>query len=381
MNPVNEPEENTFLSWLKKASLEKFHQTLVNNGVTEVSHIQDVQEDDALSFGFSKFEARRLQRCFAEYKTQQKDTREIPKTAFKTSSSSMVVALPRAMRNFVETRDGTGHIVVNTESLKRKFRNLYYQSPVTPNQIFSNSFILKMAAERLQFSKSFRECENWCRKERWIRIKLMIGVTKPPTLDNGSPHHKKQSVYGCVEIAKNRYLEIVALTENDNALRKTHYEHLCFEDQNEFFNELLPRVKEAVTYITEIACNYEDLVKKSKEKYGSNQEDSVSLIDEGESGSLVVDQDNSVRLIVDEGKSGSLVVDQEDSVRLIVDEGKTGSLVVDQEDSVHSIVDEGKSGSLVVDQEDSGTAIINPGESGSFVVVDQEQSGSVNEDY
>ena len=227
MNPVNEPEENTFLSWLKKASLEKFHQTLVNNGVTEVSHIQDVQEDDALSFGFSKFEARRLQRCFAEYKTQQKDTREIPKTAFKTSSSSMVVALPRAMRNFVETRDGTGHIVVNTESLKRKFRNLYYQSPVTPNQIFSNSFILKMAAERLQFSKSFRECENWCRKERGTRIKLMIGVTKPPTLDNWSPHHKKQSVYGCAEIAKNRYPEIVALTENDNALGKTHYEHLC----------------------------------------------------------------------------------------------------------------------------------------------------------
>ena len=51
-------EENTFLSWLKKASLEKFHQTLVNNGVTEVLHIQDVQEEDALSFGFSKFESR-----------------------------------------------------------------------------------------------------------------------------------------------------------------------------------------------------------------------------------------------------------------------------------------------------------------------------------
>jgi hypothetical protein len=81
------------------------------------------------------------------------------------------------------------------------------------------------------------------------------------------------------------------------------------------------------------------------------------LIDEGDSGSLIVDEEDSVSLIVDEGKSGSLVVDQEDSVSLIVDEGKSGSLVVDQEDSVSLIVDQGKSCSLVVDQEDSGTAI------------------------
>ncbi|CAB4039706.1 Hypothetical predicted protein, partial [Paramuricea clavata] len=30
------------------------------------------------------------------------------------------------------------------------------------------------------------------------------------------------------------------------------------------------KVKEAVAYITEIACNYEALVKQSKEKYGSS---------------------------------------------------------------------------------------------------------------
>jgi hypothetical protein len=38
--------------------------------------------------------------------------------------------------------------------------------------------------------------------------------------------------------------------------------------------------------------------------------------------------------LIDEGDSGSLIVDEEDSVSLIVDEGKSGSLVVDQEDSV-----------------------------------------------
>ena len=66
--------------------------------------------------------------------------------------------------------------------------------------------------------------------------------------------------------------------------------------------------------------------------------------------------------MIDEGDSGSLIVDEEDSVSLIVDEGRSGSLVVDQEDSVSLIVDEGKNCSLVVDQEDSGTAIsVAPG--------------------
>ena len=56
-----------------------------------------------------------------------------------------------------------------------------------------------------------------------------MGVTKPPTMNSWTPHHTKQSVYGCVEIAKNRYPEIVALKENDiiNAPGKTHYEHVC----------------------------------------------------------------------------------------------------------------------------------------------------------
>ena len=228
---INEPDKNSLLSWLKEASLENFYQTFVNNGLTEVSHIQDVQEEDALSFGLSKFQSRRLLRCFTEYKAQQENARKsslVSKTTLKTSSSSVVIALPKAMRNFVETRDGNGHTVVNTESLKRTFRNLYYQSPVTPNQIFSNSFILKMATERLTYSKSLRDCENWCRKERWTRIKLLMGVTKPPTMNSWTPHHTKQSVYGCIEIAKNCYPEIVALKENDiNNPGKTYHEHVC----------------------------------------------------------------------------------------------------------------------------------------------------------
>ena len=68
------------------------------------------------------------------------------KTTVKTSSSSVVVSLPKVMKNFVRTRDGMGNVIVKTDSLKSQFKNLYYESPVNPTQVFSNSFILHMAA-------------------------------------------------------------------------------------------------------------------------------------------------------------------------------------------------------------------------------------------
>ena len=43
------------------------------------------------------------------------------KAAFKTSSSSIVLSLPKVMKDFVQTRDGQGNVVVRTESLKRQF--------------------------------------------------------------------------------------------------------------------------------------------------------------------------------------------------------------------------------------------------------------------
>ena len=41
-----------------------------------------------------------------------------------------------------------------------------------------------------------------------------------------------------------------------------------FQEQNEFFNELFPRVKEAVNYITEIVGDYEALMEQCRKKYG-----------------------------------------------------------------------------------------------------------------
>ena len=90
------------------------------------------------------------------------------------TSSSIVLSLPKVMKDFVQTRDGQGHVVVRTESLKRQFKNLYYESPVPPTQVFSNSFILQMTGERMKYSSSLRDCELWGRKERSKRTNLLL---------------------------------------------------------------------------------------------------------------------------------------------------------------------------------------------------------------
>ena len=53
---------SNFFLWLQKASLENYHKTLLENGISEITHLQDVNEDDALGFGFTKFQFRRMQR-------------------------------------------------------------------------------------------------------------------------------------------------------------------------------------------------------------------------------------------------------------------------------------------------------------------------------
>ena len=131
------------------------------------------------------------------------------------------------MKDFLQTRDGQGHVVVQAQTLERKFKNLYYESPVNPTQVFSNSFILQMAGERMKFSKSLRDCELWCRKERSKRTNLLMGTSKSPTIDNWTTYYQNQSPYGIVKIAKSRYPEIAALQENGVQPSKNQYAHRC----------------------------------------------------------------------------------------------------------------------------------------------------------
>ena len=75
-----------------------------------------MKEDDAESHGPTKLEYRRL----ADFKAQSEQcshgksaTRE---AAFKTSSSSIVLSLLKVMKDFIQTCDRQGHVVVQTES-------------------------------------------------------------------------------------------------------------------------------------------------------------------------------------------------------------------------------------------------------------------------
>ena len=132
-NIICDPEdgEDTLLSWLKRASLEKYQTTFAENGITEIANLEDVKEEDAIPLGLTKFEARRLARVYTGWKTTQEgksrcgsETAKVgAKATYKTSTSSVVLSLPPVMKNFVETRDGMGNVVVSTASLKSKFSN------------------------------------------------------------------------------------------------------------------------------------------------------------------------------------------------------------------------------------------------------------------
>ena len=202
-------EESRFYKWLKSASLDKHYRRLSGNGTTEICHLEDVKEDDAESLGLTKFKYRRLARLYADFKAQSEQCSHgksaTSKAAFKASSSSIVLTLPEVMKDFVETRDGQGHVVVRTESLKCQFKNLYYKSPVTPTQVFSNSFTLQMEGERMKYSSSLHDCELWCRKERSKRTNLLLGTAKSPMIDSWTPYYQNQSSYGILKIARSWY--------------------------------------------------------------------------------------------------------------------------------------------------------------------------------
>lgn len=59
-NITCDPEDgaDTLLSWLKRASLEKYPTMFAENGITEIAHLEDVKEEDAISLGLTKFDAR-----------------------------------------------------------------------------------------------------------------------------------------------------------------------------------------------------------------------------------------------------------------------------------------------------------------------------------
>ncbi|CAB4033719.1 Hypothetical predicted protein [Paramuricea clavata] len=143
--------------------------------------------------GLTVFEWRRLQREITTWKSEEESAKignaKTSVAAFKTSS-----AFSASLSNFFRTRNGQGNIVVSVESLKRKYKALWFENPVNPTQVFSNSFILQMAEQRMQFEKTLRSSELWCRKQKSTRISFLLALTKTPVISTWNQYYKLQSI-------------------------------------------------------------------------------------------------------------------------------------------------------------------------------------------
>ena len=74
-----------------------------------------------------------------------------------------------------------------------------------------------MVEYRLQFCKSARECELWCRKMRQQRVTLMIAAAQPSVVHNWTSYYKTQSVWGLYKQAGERYPEVQSFLDHDEA--------------------------------------------------------------------------------------------------------------------------------------------------------------------
>jgi hypothetical protein len=106
MSQLEIPELKQFL---EKLSLDGKYELFLANGIKQVEHLRDIQESDITLLELTVFEWRRLQR--ETQQTLEDTTRSVKKTsipAYKTSTASKVISLPKTFKNFFETRDGQG---------------------------------------------------------------------------------------------------------------------------------------------------------------------------------------------------------------------------------------------------------------------------------
>lgn len=143
-------------------------------------------------------------------------------------------------KNFFQTRDGQGNIVIPSNTLKTKFKNLWYNNPLNPFQQFSNAFILAMAEYRLQFEANLRSCELWCRKmcvERMCTTKCSIKM-----------EYLLQEE-GLRQITKERYPEVaqkLANYEEGGSSKVSHFLYDCLCKYEEGLEEAEALAKESV---------------------------------------------------------------------------------------------------------------------------------------
>lgn len=250
----NEANEfGAFLTFLKKVSLEEKLGNFQSNGLKRIEHLQDIQEKDIGVLGLTVFEWRRLQREITTWNTKEKEKSASTQrngAAFRTSSASTVVSLPKSFKNFFQTRDGQGNVVVSIEALKKKFKNLWYEKPINPTQMFSNSFILQMAEQRMQFEKTHRGCELRCRNQRSKRIYFLLAAAKQPAINTWNHYYKNQSMMGKCEIVDDQFRAVASFLEasedSSDVPPKPMYEMVCqyvgkLEEESTFSTTVLQK--------------------------------------------------------------------------------------------------------------------------------------------
>ena len=243
----------TFVAEMKKA------------GVTEMQHLQDVGEQDAISeFGMSKFQAKRLVRAFQEWKVQQETAKRSRLTSsgingatnsnFVTNNKAIVVTLPPAFQGFFGTRDGGRSVIVPSKMLEKKWRALWYENPLNPWQKASNSFVLRMCESKQHKFRGQRDCETWARKERERRIELLLAVEKNTA--GWSAYYKKKSMYGSLSILEEKYPAVAAV--DAKSVCKSDYE-VCaiFKDKIDILSNGLENLKTKLTKAIEETLNPE----------------------------------------------------------------------------------------------------------------------------
>ncbi len=143
-----------------------------------------------------------------------KKTTSIP--AYKTTARSKVISLPKTFKNFFETRDGQGNIVVSVEPLKQKFKALYL-------------------VRKSMYETRKGDCDLWCHKQRAKCIYFLLATTEQPLVLNTWTHYyKNQSIIGKLCLIKEQYPTLATFIDdfgNDvveiPALPMAMYDTLC----------------------------------------------------------------------------------------------------------------------------------------------------------
>ena len=90
-----------------------------------------------------------------------------------------------------------------------------------------------MAEQRMQFEKTLRSCELWCRKQRSTRIYFLLALTKTPVISTWNQYYKSQSIMGKCEKLERQHPAVASFLENrvreesSNVPSKAMYENIC----------------------------------------------------------------------------------------------------------------------------------------------------------